>query len=431
MAKVTESQVDFFPSLYKHICWSFSLLTFAIFVVYWSVIYIAEDQLEVISLHHWLDTIATKYERDYERVGMDAGLPDSNEFISYWDAQGLPTWLQTYQQPGFYEHLLGSEDKHFKVIPHPSGQGLFYIVFQDDADDYLDNYEQKLHLFMIAVGVLTTLTMLLYGLYLTRAISRPFDEIQRKISLMPPDNALFSIDTVYSESREIELALLRSKMDIANYFKREQEFTRFSSHEMRTAIMVIKGSTDLLKKIPHESKIASRAIARLEVACDDLSVLTDTFLLLGREDIPAHHFRYFALELLLTRQLDAMEMLFSKQGMSYTLEVENTIMLSAPESFLMVIINNLMKNALDYSTGNISIILINNVLIVSNPYNREIGVNAGYGCGLIIVERICERMNWSVNIDDNSLFRVTIDFSLDPSSSVHALGAKPTDDGAS
>lgn len=423
MDKVIESKLKYFPSLYKHICWSFGILTFAIFILYWSVIYIAEEQLEVISLHHWLDTIATKYQHDYELVGMEAALPDANEFISYWDEQGLPDWLQAYQQTGFYEHLLGAEDKHFNIVPHPSGRGLFYIVFKDDADDYLDHYEQQLHLLMLSVGVVTTLLMLLYGVYLTRAISKPLDEIQRKISLMPPDNALFSIDTRYSESRDIEAALLQSKIDIASYFQREQEFTRFSSHEMRTAIMVIKGSTELLKKIPNESKIAIKAIGRLELASDDLSVLTDTFLLLGQGELPAHHLQYFALEQVLTRQLKAMEALFDKQGIRYSLVVENTIMMSAPESFLVVIMNNLMKNALDYSIGDIHIKLSDNLLTVTNPYDQEIGVNAGYGCGLIIVERICERMQWVVNVaDENGLFQVTIDFTLDPSSSVHVQG---------
>jgi len=429
MDKVTDSKLKHFPSLYKHICWSFGILTFSIFVLYWSVIYIAEEQLEVISLHHWLDTIATKYQRDYELVGMDAALPDANEFISYWDEQGLPSWLQAYQQLGFYEHLLGAEDKHFNIVPHPSGRGLFYIVFKDDADDYLDHYEQQLHLLMLIVGVITTLLMLLYGLYLARAISKPLDEIQRKISLMPPDNALFSIDTGYSESREIEAALLQSKIDIASYFQREQEFTRFSSHEMRTAIMVIKGSTDLLQKIPNGSEVANKAIGRLALASDELSVLTDTFLLLGREDIPAHYLQYCALESLLTRQLHAMATLFDKQNMRYALTTKNELMLSAPENFLVVIINNLIKNALDYSTGEVNISLRNSVLTVVNPYDRDVGVNLGYGCGLIIVERICERMQWLVNIaDENGLFQVTIDFTLDPSSSVHPLAEEYTDD---
>ncbi|QUM74871.1 HAMP domain-containing histidine kinase [Moritella sp. 24] len=429
MAKVTELKINLFPSLYKRICWSFGLLTFAIFVLYWSVIYIAEEQLEVISLHHWLDTIATKYQRDYEVFGSDAALPDSNEFISYWDLQGLPTWLQAYQQPGFYEHLLGSEDKHFKIVPHPSGQGFFYIVFKDDADDYLDHYEKQLHLFMISVGVITTLLMLLYGFYLTRAISKPLDEIQRKISLMPPGNALFSIDSAYSESREIEFALLQSKMDIAKYFQREQEFTRFSSHEMRTAIMVIKGSTELLKKMPNESKVARKALTRLDFACDDLTILTDTFLLLGRKVLSSHHLQSCQLELLLRRQLNEMELIFNKQLIHYELMIDNTLLILAPESFLVVIINNLMKNALDYSTGEISIRLINQTLTVSNPYDSQIGINAGYGCGLIIVERICERMNWQINITDSgSEFHAEIDFGLTPSSAINSM-IERADDG--
>lgn len=58
----------------------------------------------------------------------------------------MPLWLKEYTTPGYYEHHLGPEDKHFLVRQHPSGKGLFYVVFKDNADDYLDEYESKLHL---------------------------------------------------------------------------------------------------------------------------------------------------------------------------------------------------------------------------------------------------------------------------------------------
>jgi hypothetical protein len=74
-----------------------------------------------------------------------------------------------------------------------------------------------------------------------------------------------------------------------------------------------------------------------------------------------------------------------------------------------------MKNALDYSTGNIMISLTQQTLVVSNPYDSQLGTNIGYGCGLIIVERICERMKWQVNIiDDGKIFRAEIDFLPSP-----------------
>ena len=410
MAKAIASKHNQFPSLYRHIRWTFATLTFALFALYWSVIYVAEDRLEIISLHHWLDTVASKYQRDYDDFGAQAGLPDIAEFVSYWSEDGLPKWLSDYQSPGFYEHLLGSEDKHFLIIPHPSGSGLFYIVFQDDADDYLDGYEEQLHRLTFMVGLLTTLLMVFYGIYLVRTIANPLALIQQKIQQMPPGNPLFSIDTGYQESREIEAVLLQSKIDIANFFQREQEFTRFSSHEMRTSIMVIKGSTDILNKVPSELPVVVKAIGRLEHACDDLTILTDAFLLLGRKTIASHQLQDCQLEQLISRLLQDMAPLFRKQEVRYQLQLQNKLPLHAPESFLIVIINNLMKNALDYSTGEIIISLQQRVLSVRNHYTQTPS-KSGYGVGLIIVERICERMSWGLTVHDSGgEFLVSIDF---------------------
>ncbi|MGR5471131.1 sensor histidine kinase, partial [Vibrio astriarenae] len=70
----------------------------------------------------------------------------------YWSEAPTPSWLLAFKTPGFYEYLLGDEDKHFVVLEHPSGKGLMYIVFHDDSDDYLDEYESSLHQLTFLLG---------------------------------------------------------------------------------------------------------------------------------------------------------------------------------------------------------------------------------------------------------------------------------------
>ncbi len=94
---------------------------------------------------------------------------------------------------------------------------------------------------------------------------------------MQPSHNEFSIDTQYKETREIEQALLDSKREIANYFQREKEFSRFASHELRTPIMIIQGSADLLDKVPNQPNVAKKAIKRLHQASDEMKILTETF----------------------------------------------------------------------------------------------------------------------------------------------------------
>ncbi|MGB2078988.1 MAG: sensor histidine kinase [Vibrio sp.] len=409
---MSEQDAANLPSIYQKIRLRFIAFGFIFFGLFWGIIYVAESQLEVISLHHWLDTEAQHYIERYDEVGLKARLPNEAEFLSYWTETPIPNWLRSYDSPGFYEHLLGEEDKHFIVFPHPSGQGLMYLMFQDDADDYLDGYEGSLHSFTFIFGCLLTLAVSLYGYFFVRSIAKPLNQIEQKIQQMSPDMPDFAVDSPYKETRHIEQALLDNKQHIAHFFQREKEFSRFSSHELRTPIMVIKGSSDILAKVPDQPNIAKRAIKRMQLASDEMKILTETFLLLGKETIEPHHFDTFQIDELLSQELDHLQGMFAKQGASYQLNITHPQSVYAPKSFILIVINNLIKNAFSYSIGDIIIDLAANQLTITNRHDGNETFNAGYGCGLVIVERICERQKWHFDIqDDGQSFKASLTFS--------------------
>ncbi len=387
-------------------------MTFVMFSMFWTAIYLAENQMEVISLHHWLDTEANRYTEEYELYGEDTLLPNPSEFSTYWSENELPRWLSYYKTPGFYEYLLGAEDKHFIVLKHPSGKGVMYIVFQDDADDYLDNYEWSLHYYTMLLGGFISLVMVFYSIYVVRSLSRPLNQIEQKISLMQPDQPSFEVATRYAETRHIEQTLLDAKNDISGYFQREEEFSRFASHELRTPIMVIQGSADLLAKVDNQPPVALKAINRVQEASEQMRVLTEMFLLLGKENIDEHRFSEHDLETMVRQQLKELAVLFAKQDASYRLNVTRSATVYAPESFITVVMNNLIKNAFSYSIGDIEIQLTEKELVIVNRHDGNETYNAGYGCGLVIVQRICERMDWRFETQDDGLqFSTYLDFS--------------------
>lgn len=384
----------------------------AIYILLFSVVIaVAEDQLEVLSLHHWLDSEASKYRQEYALYGEQAALPNQFEFNSYWSERPIPDWLKNYTVPGFYEHHLGPEDKHFLVTPHPSGQGMFYVVFRDDADDYLDEYESKLHRFTLLFGLGILIFTLVYGYYLVRQIAVPLLKVQHKIRQMPPNQASFAVDAPYVELREIEQALLNSKNSIAAYFQREQEFNRFASHEMRTPLMVLKGSADILQRTLPDDKVSAKALARIQHACDEMTLLTDMFLLLGKAQIEPYQLQTLSVATVLQQQLPLIAASFSQHNADYQLSISADCMVSAPGSFVTVVINNLLKNAFSYSDGTVDITLYDDILQVSNSYRQEYRDNTGYGYGLVIIERICSRMGWILTQhEQDQQFSVSIAF---------------------
>lgn len=410
MVKATNSSLKQFPSLYKKIRMTFLLLTGLLFVLFWGLFYIAEEQIEIISLEHKLTTETQEYQRNYLKSGERAQLPDTKELSTYWSKKSLPTWLQAYQELGFYEHQLGAEDKHFLITPHPSGQGLLYTVYKDDADDYLDEYEDRLHLLIFILGAILLISVIGYGLYFVQVLSAPLTQIEHKIHQLSPDNPNFKPETRYQETRNIEQTLIDNKAKIAAYFIREQEFSRFASHELRTPIMVIQGSTDLLKRMRHTDALPAtlaqqatmhKAIIRIDNASQQMQTLTEAFLLLGKETIEAQHYIEVDLPSRLQHTLTDMAQYFARQAIQYQLTLGPCHHVLAPQSFVDIVINNVLKNAFSYSLGDIEVHLSHNRLQVINQHQGNDLDNAGFGCGLIIIQRICERMQWDVVTENN------------------------------
>lgn len=57
-------------SFFRRVTLITSILSLVFISLFWLVILVAEDQMEVISLDHWLDAEARMFERDYQLQGL-------------------------------------------------------------------------------------------------------------------------------------------------------------------------------------------------------------------------------------------------------------------------------------------------------------------------------------------------------------------------
>ncbi|UCP17026.1 HAMP domain-containing histidine kinase [Aeromonas media] len=383
------------PSLRKRLILALGGAGLLLLLILSLLMVVAEDKMEELSLRHWLEAEVTRYNDDWLRLGHAAPAPSPRQFSSYWTEAGrLPAWLKPYQTPGFFEHQLGEEDKHFLVHAHPSGKGLLYLVFNDDADDYLDPYEDRLHLVTRLIGLALLLGCIAFGIWLVRHITRPLDRLRQRVAHLTPDQVDFMPDAPWQELREIELALLAGKHEVAAVFAREQEFSRFASHELRTPNMVIQGSAALLGKVTDLPAPAARAASRIRAASDEMALLTETFLLLGRKEAVERPPQWVAP--LIQRELARLAPLLQRENLDIRLNLDEQSEVRAPLSLLAIALGNLLKNALSYAEGHIEIALQGQVLTISNPTAAAPDQILGYGCGLTIIQRICEKLDWQI-----------------------------------
>ena len=383
------------PSLRKRLILALGGAGLLLLLILSLLMVVAEDKMEELSLRHWLEAEVTRYNDDWLRLGHAAPAPSPRQFSSYWTEAGrLPAWLKPYQTPGFFEHQLGEEDKHFLVHAHPSGKGLLYLVFNDDADDYLDPYEDRLHLVTRLIGLALLLGCIAFGIWLVRHITRPLDRLRQRVAHLTPDQVDFVPDAPWQELREIELALLAGKHEVAAVFAREQEFSRFASHELRTPNMVIQGSAALLGKVTDLPAPAARAASRIRAASDEMALLTETFLLLGRKEAVERPPQWVAP--LIQRELARLAPLLQRENLDIRLNLDEQSEVLAPLSLLAIALGNLLKNALSYAEGHIEIALQGQVLTISNPTAAAPDQILGYGCGLTIIQRICEKLGWQI-----------------------------------
>ncbi|CAN8141958.1 putative histidine kinase [uncultured Thiomicrorhabdus sp.] len=372
--------------------------------LFWLLIYVAEDMMELISLHNWLESESKSYQlSDYQRV------PNPLEFDLFTADDRLPQWLSQYRKPGFYEHQLGPEDKHFLVSINSNSKQPYYIVFKDDADDYLDAYEERLQWVSGLLGVFAMLLILGYSLWVLHIFRASLRGIENKIDCLPPDKPAFKVESNLDDIRQLEEQLVAAKNTILLSIQREREFNQFAAHEIRSPLTVIQGSAELLTELlPTDSK--NRQISqRITGASQELKQLVNALLLLGQTELDEHHIQRIDITEVLTAVIAKLPEPYAKR---VELHKVSPIYVEAPESFLIMIFKNLIQNAMTHTDRSLLIKVDEEGILFSNPLQSSVHSAESFGYGLIIVERICHKMGWTfTKTQANNRFSLQLGFS--------------------
>ena len=194
--------------------------------------------------------------------------------------------------------------------------------------------------------------------YLRRKImiERPMNEIVDATQLMARGN--FKIDLVPKHSYENfdEYDILKENLNkMANELSKSEvlknDFIANVSHEIKTPLAVIQNYAKALKNPSLDSETKEKYISNLVEACQKLNGLITNILKLNKLEnqklLP--EIKEFNLSELLANQVLQFESLIEKKEIDLVCEIEEDLFIKSEESYLEIIFNNLMSNAIKFS----------------------------------------------------------------------------------
>ncbi len=346
-------------------------------------------------------------------------LPDTKNLTGYFDPELLPPVIQDNlpSAPGFYEFSdLGNE-----LVLHVTSeqnQTLYLIYYRGQVDALVMYYG----LFPLLV-VLTILYLTLWSVYLfSRRTISPFARLTNHINQIDLNKDDFSLNLTELEianDGEVKplidaISQLGERLD--SYITRERNFTRNASHELRTPLTVINVATDMMLIDTQSPEKSQRMLLKIKRASSDMESLIELFLMLAREDTGSTTRIEVNLNQLVSEQIDRMNFLTADKKVDIRLTERAQLRVSASETVLTVMLGNLIRNAILYTDeGNIDITIDEQKISITDsgrgipqsklesifePFERVDMDDrvAGYGIGLTIVKRLCDRFGWHIQV---------------------------------
>ncbi len=356
----------------------------------------------------------------WERVAVKADhpLPETRNMASYREGHGsgVPPELAKLEL-GF--HRIETPSKALALITEHEGDRLFQ-VFDTARVDLLVTWFGLVPLATVLAGVY----MALFQAYrVSRRAVSPIVELARRVKELDPANpdvTLFANSAALDVDDEFDT--LNSAMQdltqrLVEFVQREFDFTRDASHELRSPLTVIKIASDALSKSDGLNERQQKTLARIQASAQDMEELTEAFLLLARESNQSLPADWININDVVSNEVESAGILIGDKNVTIEQVADCAMTIEAPEKVLASVVGNLLRNGVNYTDEGQVVVTIGREGItiqdtgsgmdaqelekVFKPFNRgnRERRRGGFGVGLTIVKRLCERFSWPLQIE--------------------------------
>lgn len=274
------------------------------------------------------------------------------------------------------------------------------FMLDDDVEWWQDEL-LKITLFIGAGYLFLILLALWYYSYKIGRKSKALVDWAEHISMSTLNDTRpdFRFDEFNRVAACLECSLKRNAL----LMKREKQFLSHASHELRTPIAVIRANMELLRRMVLPESTSS-SLNRIERANNNMQLTTETLLWLGRKNEQAPTQKEMDLRLLIEQLVDDHRYLIQGEQVDvyFDVKLDNEGTLLLPKAPLMIVLNNLIRNAFQYTDSGWIRISFDGTIVKVENFDTNIVVDnnvVSFGLGLELTQKVCDRLNWQLTID--------------------------------
>ncbi len=367
-------------------------------------------------------------------AGIDPGRPH-RFFHGEPHTEAFPQWLR-HLQPGF--HKIERDGRVWHVMVEDKDAQRYMLL-----RDYTEYERNQVASHWAAVSGLAGSLALAFvlGTFATRRVVRPLARLAAQVNARADQPAQTRLAEHYppDEIGQLAAAFDATYNQLEQALRREQLFTADVGHELRTPLMVISSSCELLREEQTLDADALARVARIEAATADMRERLDTYLMLARGQQALELFPRESAVTVARGQYSAWLGVAQRRDMHLTLMVPTmadvkpdgaTTAPTFPAPLLRAVLSNLIRNSLQYAGPDASVTIAAGADFIQvsdtgpgisaerheaifTPFVRGEQPDAGnLGLGLSLVKRISEHQGWHVSLQSvpghGSVFRVDL-----------------------
>jgi signal transduction histidine kinase len=314
-----------------------------------------------------------------------------------------------------------------------SEEGIYYVNSKDYGDftvTLATNSEMAVDLVvgMLRINIILNLLAIVIGSFViyrsTKRWSRNLKNMSKEIrELDLSQQSQIKVPNNPLEIKEVALAFNQLLIKQEEAIEREKKFITNASHDLKTPIAAIRGHVKLIQRRGESHpEIIPKSLSFIDTESERLEKLSHQLLILN-EDRNEFLKENINLSEIVEAELNRNKLLFPRK---YTSIIEKNIMIQAVRSDLEQIVQNLIGNAIKYSTENEGIdiqLKIDQPKIIFSVSDNGIGIDEkhknkifgrffrvddsrtsnieGSGIGLSIVKEIVEKYQGKIIVKDN------------------------------